>query len=64
MDGSNFSPFIYNNHLYLDDLRYDRYGKEFIIKATKGYLVEAGLNPELYKFVMIGDFCFGLFGCV
>lgn len=53
VDGSNFSPFIYNNHLYLDDLRYDRYGKESIIEATKGYLVEAGLNPELYKFVMI-----------
>lgn len=53
VDGSNFSPFIYNNHLYLDDLRYDRHGKEFVIEATKGYLVEAGLNPELYKFVMI-----------
>ena len=53
VDGSNFSPFIYNNHLYLDDLRYDRYGKESVIEATKGYLVEAGLNPELYKFVMI-----------
>lgn len=53
VDGSNFSPFIYNNHLYLDDLRYDRYGKEFVIEAIKGYLVEAGLNPELYKFVMI-----------
>ena len=53
VDGSNFSPFIYNNHLYLDDLRYDRYGKESVIEVTKGYLVEAGLNPELYKFVMI-----------
>lgn len=53
VDGSNFSPFIYNNHLYLDDLRYDRYGKESVIEAIKGYLVEAGLNPELYKFVAI-----------
>ena len=53
VDGSNFSPFIYNNHLYLDDLRYDRYGKEFVIEAIKGYLVEAGLNPEFHKFVMI-----------
>ena len=53
VDGSNFSPFIYNNNLYLDDLRYDRYGKESVIEAIKGYLVEAGLNPELYKFVMI-----------
>lgn len=53
VDGYNFSPFIYNNHLYLDDLRYDRYGKESVIEATKGCLVEAGLNPELYKFVMI-----------
>lgn len=53
VDGSNFSPFIYNNHLYLDDLRYDRYGKEFVIEAIKGYLVEAGLNPEFHKFVTI-----------
>lgn len=53
VDGSNFSPFIYNNNLYLDDLRYDRYGKESVLEAIKGYLVEAGLNPELYKFVMI-----------
>ncbi len=53
VDGSNFSPFIHNNHLYLDDLRYDSYGKESVIEAIKGYLVEAGLNPELYKFVMI-----------
>ena len=53
VDGSNFPPFIYNNHLYLDDLRYDRYGKESVLEAIKGYLVEAGLNPELYKFVMI-----------
>ena len=53
VDGSNFSPFIYNNHLYLDDLRYDRYGKESVIEAIKGYLVEAGLNQELYKFVTI-----------
>lgn len=53
VDGSNFSPFIYNNHLYLDDLRYDRYGKESVLEAIKGYLVEAGLNPELYKFVTI-----------
>ena len=53
VDGSNFSPFIYNNHLYLDDLRYDRYGKEFVIEAIKGYLVEAGLNQEFHKFVTI-----------
>ena len=53
VDGSNFSPFIYNNHLYLDDLRYDRYGKESVLEAIKGYLVEAGLNQELYKFVTI-----------
>ena len=53
VDGSNFSPFIYNNHMYLDDLRYDSYGKESVLEAIKGYLVEAGLNPELYKFVMI-----------
>ena len=53
VDGSNFSPFIYNNHLYLDDLRYDRYGKEFVIEAIKGYLVEAGLNTEFHKFVTI-----------
>ena len=53
VDGSNFSPFIYNNHLYLDDLRYDRYGKESVLEAIKGYLVEAGLHPELYKFVTI-----------
>lgn len=53
VDGSNFSPFIYNNHLYLDDLRYDRYGKEFVIEAIKGYLVEADLNPEFHKFVTI-----------
>ena len=53
VDGSNFSPFIYNNNLYLDDLRYDRHGKEFVIEAIKGYLVEAGLNPEFHKFVTI-----------
>lgn len=53
VDGSNFSPFIYNNHLYLDDLRYDRYGKDFVTEAIKGYLVEAGLNPEFHKFVTI-----------
>ena len=53
VDGSNFPPFIYNNHLYLDDLRYDRYGKEFVLEAIKGYLVEAGLNPEFHKFVTI-----------
>ena len=53
VDGSNFSPFIYNNNLYLDDLRYDRYGKEFVIEAIKGYLVEAGLNPEFHEFVTI-----------
>ena len=53
VDGSNFPPFIYNNHLYLDDLRYDRYGKGDVLEAIKGYLVEAGLNPEFYKFVTI-----------
>ena len=53
VDGSNFSPFIYNNHLYLDDLRYDRYGKKPVIEAIKGYMVEAGLPQELHKFVTI-----------
>ena len=53
VDGSNFSPFIYNNNLYLDDLRYDSHGKESVLEAIKGYLVEAGLTPELYKFVTI-----------
>ena len=53
VDGSNFSPFIYNNNLYLDDLRYDRHGKESVLEAIKGYLVEAGLHPELHKFVTI-----------
>lgn len=53
VDGSDFSPFIYNNQLYLDDLRYDRYGKGYVIEAIKGYLVEAGLNPEFHKFVTI-----------